>query len=997
MVAQETVEIILRAQDQASPSTQKVDEAMKKIGDTVQQANQKAAQASQTYNQKLEQTKAKLGPLVSKVNEVGNQGAESFRQLSSSQQDSVIKFNMLDKETQTTLQAIRELGVESMDLIPGADSAIQKLASMDDKVKSFGGSFDYAKSKMELMGASTDTLKGKLQVVGNGIQNYIGNKWDTIKSKVSSFGNYIVSHLSSALSTVKSKIDSLGNAFNGLGGVLSSVFGGIGLKSVSDMTVGLSINRDRVQSLMSSVIGAGNGFYTFWDNMDTMTNNSLVSLDELSQAMSTIKMSTGANTTQLKAMLPVVNDIGQRAILMGRTGDEAISLMQAAGKGLNGEFAMLQDNFGISKEKLEELGWDGSAEDVRGYTRALDAYLQKGGSLEDMMNTTSGRLTTLQKNWRIAGRNIGDKFLPYLDQALDKLNALTKPTKDGSMNIAHYAIALMGLASGFATLAPSISPVLTVLEQLGGATKSSLVFMGLLKGSEDALTISGLSASISQKMLSVAQAAGADAAVLATAANKGLAASFRAMSLAILTNPLTWVVVALIAIAVAVYEVGKSFGWWTDVNSMLQAIWAGIQRIWTAFISHPDVQAAIQSITVGVQWLARAIGDAWNAICDFFGVSTGSNWDIVSTLIHNVGQSWENTKAIISTVGGVIQAVAGVFSWFYDSVLVPIGSFIGSVLGPVFSTLGSIWSNIVTQVMNIVNVFNLFKQGQTDLIGVVSTVASSLLTIWLNMNAQLLLLVYNLANQLSGGALSAGLRFLTGILTYIRQVPGRVAAFLVQTRARILTQLTLWVSLSRAKAMLFVETVVNFFRKLPSRAYSALIAVVSKILEAGSQWVSNVKTKAQAVVDGAYNTLTGISGRVSSALSGVKDAIVKPFQDAYNQAKELWDKIKNLGGGAAGGDHPMGGDSLPIEDFNSIVNSDNVVLVKEEIEGKFILVMDLQNLPEGITADDVAKILDYAATDDKFVKKLAENSTFQKYNIKSQLKIEGKNKRAMGV
>ena len=33
------------------------------------------------------------------------------------------------------------------------------------------------------------------------------------------------------------------------------------------------------------------------------------------------------------------------------------------------------------------------------------------------------------------------------------------------------------------------------------------------------------------------------------------------------------------AVAVIIYEIGKAFGWWTDVSSMVDAIWAGIQRI----------------------------------------------------------------------------------------------------------------------------------------------------------------------------------------------------------------------------------------------------------------------------------------------------------------------------------------------------------------------------------------------------------------------------------
>ena len=101
-MASNLLEIIIKAQDQASSTANKVEDKLKKIGDTAKIASQKAVTAEQLHQQKLAQTQATLSQTVSKFNDVGNKGAESFKRLSSSQQDSIIKFNMLDKETQTT-------------------------------------------------------------------------------------------------------------------------------------------------------------------------------------------------------------------------------------------------------------------------------------------------------------------------------------------------------------------------------------------------------------------------------------------------------------------------------------------------------------------------------------------------------------------------------------------------------------------------------------------------------------------------------------------------------------------------------------------------------------------------------------------------------------------------------------------------------------------------------------------------------------------------------
>ena len=160
------------------------------------------------------------------------------------------------------------------------------------------------------------------------------------------------------------------------------------MASISQMTVGLAMNRERMTALTNATKGSAkagdqllNGFVgvnkVFKDihgnatnafmGLDEMTNHSLVSLDDLGQAMSTIKMSTGMTNEQLMMFSSTVNDIGQRAILMGKSGDEAIGLMQAAGRGLNGEFEILKSNFGITKDTLTDIGWSGAAEESEGY------------------------------------------------------------------------------------------------------------------------------------------------------------------------------------------------------------------------------------------------------------------------------------------------------------------------------------------------------------------------------------------------------------------------------------------------------------------------------------------------------------------------------------------------------------------------------------------------------------------------------------------------------
>ena len=125
--------------------------------------------------------------------------------------------------------------------------------------------------------------------------------------------------------------------------------------------------------------------------------------------------------------------------------------------------------------------------------------------------------------------------------------------------------------------------------------------------------------------------------------------------------PIALIAAALAALTYVVYEIGKAFGWWTDVGSMIDAIWAGIQRLWSAFINHPDVQGFLSALTQAWNWLVPAVSGVVNAVLKFFGVSSSSKFDIVAMWINNVSMAWEAMKAPIVLVINVVKLL---INWF---------------------------------------------------------------------------------------------------------------------------------------------------------------------------------------------------------------------------------------------------------------------------------------------------------------------------------------------
>ena len=1000
MVAQNIVNIILKMEDRASQVAQKVDQMVSKVGNTAQKSNNQLAQSAINANKKYESTANSISRVSNAVQKVGNEGVKSFKSLDDATQKAVINVNRLDESTQNTIRYMGTLSDSSrkwfIETHAHAQEAIAKFDALQNETRTWGTTLDFTRSKMQLMGTDITSIQGKIQVVGSSIKTYLGTSWDTAKTKVTVFGDYIKTHLSSALQTVRTKVDNLSNAFNGLGGFIASAIGGLGMASITDMTIGLAMGRERMTALMQATTGSkaatdqlihgyenlnykfqevGGSTEHYFEGLDEMTNHSLVSLDQLGQAMSNFKMATGATNDQLAYAAPLLNDIGQRAILMGKSGDEALTLMQAAATGLNGNFMTLKYNFGVTKEKLEELGWSGAAEDIEGYTDALMKYLNQSGNMNEMMDTTVGHIEQVKKDFRVAGRTVGEMFTPYIDQAALSLHGIYK----NCPQVYQGLIMITGGISGFVSIAPMLSPVLLAFDSLAGKGRALLTFFGLLEAEQGALTASTLSNTIAIKANNIAQAArgvvtsglvtenaalnasvagltaeeigaaaahavnsgalGAEsvAAATATTANTSLTASLWAMATALLANPITWIVVAVVALAVAVYEVGKAFGWWKDIPTLLSAVWSGIQRMWDAFVNHPDVQAVIKALSEAWNWLVSAVGQVIKAVEDFFDIHINGEFDAVHAIIEGIGIVWQSISfplrvviSILQFLWGVIGSVAsaiqtaqskfGAFGGFLATMASPIlfvyeclkkivcillGCSPGIVpaLQQVSETFSAVWNTIASFVGGIISTVISYIQPLLDIfMQIVSFMIEMFLPVW-NLLSSILTVIWNSVSLL----ITIFQAFLMGQIT-LPQMLTMIWTLIQQTFMTILTLIINFVftwagqliSSAVNAASGFVNGIITWVSSLPGRFWTYLSQTASNIINAGSQWVSSARQKAGEMVNSAATTVQQLPGKIYTEFTKVpgriREAIPQAIAAALNFGKEIINGVLNAMG-----------------------------------------------------------------------------------------------------
>lgn len=263
-------------------------------------------------------------------------------------------------------------------------------------------------------------------------------------------------------------VSRLSGVFTGLNGLVMGVFGTMGLSTFKEMTYGTATAREQIKQLFETVAGStkdvNSEAYKLWDTMDKMTNHGYVSLDQLAQATNVLGLSTGASVEQMSMLAPVINEIGNRAILMGYDANRTQQLMNNVAQGLNGNTRMLNVAFGITADKLKEQGWSGKADDIETYTKALKGYLNIDDDVGEHLDNTQGKVIALQKRFRIAGRNLGNYMLPPINAIIDKFTELNAESDD---LLASLIIIGTGAMSGFASIIPTINPLL----QLHGILK----------------------------------------------------------------------------------------------------------------------------------------------------------------------------------------------------------------------------------------------------------------------------------------------------------------------------------------------------------------------------------------------------------------------------------------------------------------------------------------------------------------------------------------------
>lgn len=264
------------------------------------------------------------------------------------------------------------------------------------------------------------------------------------------------------------------------------------------------------------------------------------------------------------------------------------------------------------------------------------------------METTSGKLSVLQSSATVAAVAVGDVLLPHIANA--------------SMWLANNAVWLANLAKEYPGVTEAI---VTMAGSVGGLVVAYKGFKTVSSGidaAKDALDLLALS----QKRAKAAQIAHTVATKAGTAASRIATIAQWAFNSAMWANPVTWIVVGIVALVAALVWLAYN---WDTVKEVAVACWQwiGNQAEWLWGVITSGFDAVVNWLSSGWESTKQFASDAWNAAWNAMTAFVDNIQVELAEMVGWVQEKWGELKAIVS------NPITAAVNWISNQVGGPVG------------------------------------------------------------------------------------------------------------------------------------------------------------------------------------------------------------------------------------------------------------------------------------------------------------------------------------
>jgi len=353
------------------------------------------------------------------------------------------------------------------------------------------------------------------------------------------------------------------------------------------------------------------------------------------------------------------------------------------------------------------------------------------------------------------------------------------------------------------------------------------------------------------------------APMLAGAAATGIATAAQwAFNSALLANPITWIIVGIVALIAAIVLLIAN---WDTVVSFLTDAWSGFMS-W--------IQPALDAVGGWFSSVFGAIGDflsgLWSGIVSFVTAYVTTLVTVILTVVGAVVGWWQGLWSTVAAVAsavwsGIVAFVTGYVQFLVSIVMTVVGAIVGwwsGVWSGISAVASAVWSGIVAFVSAYISTV------QSIIVSVVSAVSSFWSNTWNGIKAVASAVWSGITSAVSS-AVNAVLSVVSGVMSSVQNtwsaawngvksmVAGAVSAVASTVRGLVS-------SVSGA-----IGQVGDFFSGIRSTVTGALAGAASWLTSAGS------------------NLIQGLIGGVQAAAGRIKDAVLGPIKDSVSAVKSF--------------------------------------------------------------------------------------------------------------
>lgn len=365
-----------------------------------------------------------------------------------------------------------------------------------------------------------------------------------------------------------------------------------------------------------------------------------------------------ANRMQTDAKDAIIDLLG--AIKQLPAAEQTAALSQYFGKESVSSIAPLLKNLGYLQQQFAKVG------DAAAYSGSMEAeYAVRA-------DTTANKLQLMQNKLAVLQVQIGNKILPYVNDALDDLSANALPKAEKTLGFIIPKVAkLLGFmlehSSALINIGLGITAVVGIsktFKAVSTAYKGATAAVKLLRAAQLKTKTATIALTAQIRAHTFAMRASAAASKAAAVASK----AFRA-GLAFVTSPIGIAILAITALIAAGVWLYKN---WDTVKAKAAQLGAKISGIWTKI--NTAVTTAIAAISSRFPALGAVLSGLWKSVQDV----------------------WGNIKAIFSNIIGFIDNVfSGNWSAAWGNVV--------SIFGNEFGALANIAKAPINAVISVIN------------------------------------------------------------------------------------------------------------------------------------------------------------------------------------------------------------------------------------------------------------------------------------------------------